>query len=167
MCAEKLKEKETRKEMAPWRPMWGLSRMERAMERMADEIFGRRFFDWNLPERMHFPEIGLREPAIEVYEDKEEVVVKAEVPGLKKENLEVNITNHMLTIRGEKKQEVEKEKKGYYYSERSYGSFSRTVELPTDVRTEKAAAHFKDGILEIRLPKTEEAKKHEVQIKVE
>jgi HSP20 family protein len=78
----------------------------------------------------------------------------------------VNLSDNLLTIHGEKKQEEEKKEKGYYYSERSYGSFSRSIQLPTDVQPEKVSASFKDGVLEIRLPKTEEVKRKEVKIKV-
>jgi HSP20 family protein len=160
----KEKEKETR-EVTPWRPFSELSRIEREAERMFGDYFRRPFWGVSWPER--FREIGFREPAIEVYEEKDDVVVKAEIPGMKKEDLDINISDSHLTIKGEKKQEEEIKKKGYYYSERSYGSFMRTIELPNEVKTDKAYANFKDGVLEVRLPKTEEAKKKEVKIKVE
>ena len=102
-----------------------------------------------------------------MYEEKDDVVVKAEIPGMKKENLEINLSDSHLIIKGEKKQEEEVKKKGYYYSERSYGSFMRSIDLPNEVKSEKATANFKDGVLEVRLPKTEEAKRKEVKIKVE
>jgi HSP20 family protein len=161
---EKEVEKTTR-EVTPWRPFSGLSRMERDMERMFGSFFGRRLLDFRLPERIR--EIGVREPAIEVYEEKNDIVVKAEVPGMKKEEIEVNITENLLTIKGEKKKEEEIKKKDYYYSERSYGSFERSIEIPHAVHSDKARASFKDGVLEIRLPKTEEAKRKEVKLKVE
>jgi len=160
----KEKEKEPR-EVTPWRPFPELSRIEREAERMFGDFFRRPFWGVSWPER--FREIGFREPAIEVYEEKDDVVVKAEIPGMKKENLEINISGTLLTIKGEKKQEEEVKKKGYYYSERSYGSFMRTIDLPKEVQTDKAYANFKDGVLEVRLPKTEEAKRKEVKIKVE
>lgn len=161
---EKEKGKETR-EVAPWRPFSELSRMEREMERMFGDFFSRPWFGLRWPERLR--EIGFREPAIEVYEEKDDVVVKAEIPGIKKEELEVNITDDLLTIKGEKKKEEEVKEKGYYYSERSYGSFERSIEIPRAVHADKARASFKDGILEVRLPKTEEAKRKEVKLKVE
>jgi len=160
----KEKEKETR-EVTPWRPFSELSRIEREAERMFGDFFRRPLWGLSWPER--FREIGFREPAIEVYEEKDDVVVKAEIPGMKKENLEINLTDSHLIIKGEKKQEEEVKKKGYYYSERSYGSFMRSIDLPNEVRSEKATANFKDGVLEVRLPKTEEAKRKEVKIKVE
>jgi len=164
MAKEMEKEKVT-KEVAPWRPLSELSRMEREMERMFGDFFGRPLFGFRWPERLR--EIGGREPAIEVYEEKDNVVVKAEVPGMKKEEIDVNITDDLLTIKGEKKKEEEVKEKDYYFSERSYGSFERSVEIPRAVHADKARATFKDGILEIRLPKTEEAKRKEVKLKVE
>ena len=161
---EKEVEKTTR-EVTPWRPFSELSRMERDMDRMFGNFFGRRLFDFRWPERVR--EIGVREPAIEVYEEKDDVVVKAEIPGIKKEELEVNVTDDLLTIKGEKKKEEEVKEKGYYYSERSYGAFERSVQIPRAVHADKARASFKDGILEVRLPKTEEAKRKEVKLKVE
>jgi len=160
----KEKEKETR-EVTPWRPFSELSRAEREAERLFGDFFRRPLWGLSWPER--FREIGFREPAIEVYEEKDDVVVKAEIPGMKKEDLDINISGSLLTLKGEKKQEEEVKKKGYYYSERSYGSFVRTVDLPKEVQVDKAYANFKDGVLEVRLPKTEEAKRKEVKIKVE
>ena len=106
-------------------------------------------------------------PTVDLYEEKDDIVVKAELPGLEKDDIEVNLSDNRLTIRGEKKQEEEVKRENYYRSERSYGSFSRTLELPREVQTDKVKAAFKNGILEIRLPKTEEAKKKETKIKVE
>jgi len=108
---------------------------------------------------------GLREagseiaPSIDIYEEGDDVVVKAELPGMKKENIEVDLTDDTITISGEKKKEEKIERKGYYRHERSYGSFARSFSLPSEVRTDEAKAEFKDGVLEIRIPKTEEAKK--------
>ena len=108
---------------------------------------------------------GLREaggeiaPSIDIYEEGDDVVVKAELPGMKKEDLEVHVTDDSITVSGEKKKEEKVERKGYYRHERSYGSFARSFSLPSEVRTDDAKAEFKDGVLEIRIPKTEEAKK--------
>lgn len=160
------------REVAPWRPFSAITRemanVEREMERMFEDFWRRPWFGLNLPRRLRlWEDLGTRGPAIEVYEEKDDVVVKAELPGLKKENLEVNLSNHLLTIKGERKKEEEVKEKGYYYSERSYGSFTRTIEIPKDVQHEKVWATFKDGVLEVRLPKTEEAKRKEVKIRVE
>jgi HSP20 family protein len=86
---------------------------------------------------------------------------------MSKEDIQVNVTDHLLIIKGEKKKEEEIKEGDYYRSERSYGSFSRSVDLPGEVQIENAKASFKNGVLEIRLPKTEEAKRREIKVKVE
>ena len=106
-------------------------------------------------------------PALDLYEEKDDIVVKAELPGIDKDNIEVNITDHQLTIKGKKKKEEETKEENYYRAERSYGAFLRTLELPKDVHADKVKASFKNGVLEVRLPKTEAAKAKEVKVKVD
>lgn len=98
-------------------------------------------------------------PSIDIFEEGDDVVVKAELPGMKKEDIEVDLSGDAITISGEKKEEEKVERKGYYRHERSYGSFARSFTLPSEVRADEAKAEFKDGVLEIRVPKTEEARK--------
>jgi HSP20 family protein len=109
---------------------------------------------------------SLEMPALDVYEEKDDVIVKAEIPGLTKDEIDISLEGNMLTIKGEKKKEEEVKEEDYYRCERTFGSFSRNIELPMDVKTEKVNASFKDGVLEIRLPKAEEAKKNVVKVKV-
>ena len=109
----------------------------------------------------------VKPPIVDVFEEKDDIVVKAELPGMEKDNIEVNLADHRLTIKGEKKKEDEVKEEDYYRAERSYGSFLRTLDLPKDVRADKVKASFKNGILEIRMPKTEEAKTKEVKVKVD
>jgi HSP20 family protein len=113
------------------------------------------------------PEIEEVSPSVDVFEERDEVVVKAELPGMSKEDIDVKVTDDVVTISGEKKKEEKIEKKNYYRIERSYGSFTRSFRLPTEVQTEKASAKFKEGVLEIRIPKTEEAKKKEKKVSIE
>jgi HSP20 family protein len=164
--AQNAKPKET-KSVTPWRPFMDLTRWERDMEHMFDDFMGRRMRPW-WPERW-FPTGGteIAAPAVDVFEEKDDIVVKAEIPGIDKENIEVNLADHHLTIKGEKKKEEEIKEKNYYRCERSYGSFIRAVELPKDVQADKVKASFKNGILEVRLPKTEEAKNKEIKVKVD
>src|SRR3970282_1751870 len=164
--ADKAKEKET-KAVTPWRPFMDLTRWERDMDRIMEGFFDRRIRTW-WPER--WPErerLELEGPVVDLFEDKNDIVVKAELPGMEKENVEVKLTDHMLTIKGEKKKEEEIKEENYYRSERSYGSFIRTLELPADVHADKVKASFKNGILEVRLPKTEDARAKEIKVKVE
>ena len=161
---EKAKES---KAVTPRRPFMDLGRWEREMDRMMDDFFDRRMRPWWPARWFRGMDAELAAPAVDVFEDKNDIVVKAELPGIEKNNVEVNLTDHMLTIKGEKKKEEETKEENYYRSERSYGSFLRTVELPKDVHADKVKAAFKNGILEVRLPKTEEAKAKEIKVKVE
>ena len=164
--AEKEKAKETR-ELAPWRPFSDLTRWERDMERMMDDFFDRRMRPW-WPERwLRTEEMMTHAPAMDIFQDKDDIVVKAELPGMEKDDIEVNLTDHTVTIKGEEKQEKEIKKEHYYRSERSYGGFVRTLQLPADVQADKIKASFKNGVLEVRLPKTEEAKTKEIKVKVD
>src|SRR5712691_5060964 len=101
---------------------------------------------------------GMFAPQLDVTETDKEVKICAELPGIESKDLDVTLTDDELTIRGEKRSERESDEKGRYWSERSYGSFGRTVPLPTDVDGEKATSQFKSGVLHITLPKREGAK---------
>ena len=144
-----------------------LTRFQEDVDRME------RMFDDFWPSRMTSlrnwagPRLGaVTAPAVDVFEQGDDVVVKAEIPGAKKDEIEVNVNGSMLTISGKKERSEEVKEENYYRCERSYGSFARTVELPAEVQHDKAAATFKDGVLEIRLPKTAEAKKKSVKLKI-
>jgi HSP20 family protein len=164
--ADKTPAKETRA-VTPRRSLMDLGRWERDMDRMMEDFFGRRFRPW-WPERWsRGEEFDLRAPAVDVFEEKDDIVVKAEVPGIDKENIAVTLSDSTLTIKGEKKKEEEVKEENYYRSERSYGAFVRTVDLPKDVHADKVKATFKNGVLEVRMPKTEEAKAKEIKVKVD
>jgi HSP20 family protein len=142
------------------------------MERWFEETLQRPLFAPTLLRRFGFPGFSLPElaevsPSVDIYEEGETVVVKAELPGLKKGDIEVNIAEDTITISGEKKSEAKVEKKDFYRVERSFGSFSRTLRLPADTQTDKAKASFKDGILEVRIPKSAAARKKVKKITVE
>lgn len=159
-----------KKEVEPYRPSKALSLFEQ-MDRWFEDMWGRRFGSPWWPS-IRWPEIRWPEeieisPSVDIFEEKDEVIVKAELPGMTKDDINVNITENTLTISGEKKKEEKVEKKDYYHIERSFGSFSRSFRLPAEVQTEKTKATFKNGVLEIRVPKTEEAKKKEIKVKIE
>jgi HSP20 family protein len=154
--------------LTPRRPFEALSHLERDMERMFEEIWRRPFtslFDSRRWWPARVPTVEL--PALDVYEEKDIVVIKAELPGLLKEEIDLNITGSTLTLRGEKKKEEEVKEEDYYCRERYYGSMTRTVELPTEVKADQVKATFKDGVLEVRLPKTEEAKQKTIKVKID
>jgi HSP20 family protein len=116
---------------------------------------------------LRMPEFEEVIPTVDIFEEGDDVIVKAELPGMNKEEINVTLTEDTLTLSGEKKKEERVEKKDYHRLERSYGSFTRSFHLPKEVQTEKAVAKFKDGVLEIRIPKTEEAKKKEKKVLIE
>lgn len=105
--------------------------------------------------------------SVDIFEQDGDVVMKAEAPGMKKENIEVNLTDNIITISGKKEKEEKVEKKDYYRIERSSGTFKRSFQLPSAVQTDKAKASFKDGVLEVRIPKTDEARKKEKKITID
>lgn len=109
---------------------------------------------------------GFEGPAIDIEETDGEIDITAELPGLEEKDFKVEVSGENLVIRGEKRSSKEEKKKDYYYSERSYGTFCRTVPLPAEVDQEKAEAKYKDGILKIRLPKSEQARKKQIKVEV-
>jgi HSP20 family protein len=105
------------------------------------------------------------QPAIDVIENKNEIVVKASVPGLKPEDIDISLTGDQLTIKGETKSEEKIEEANYVRKERRYGAFQRTLTLPTSVVSDKAKAEFENGVLTLTLPKSEEVKPKTIKVK--
>ena len=105
-------------------------------------------------------------PAVDIAEHDDEYLVKVELPGVNKDEVKLTLENNILTIRGEKKQEKETKKENYHRVERSYGSFQRSFTLPAAVKSDKIDASYKDGILTVSLPKVEEAKPKQIEVKV-
>ena len=148
----------------------GLSRWDHAgsspfefMSRMSDEMdrwFERVSQDLGFPRRSWLSRRsfgpaagqGIWAPRIEAFHKQDKFTVRAELPGLKKEDVEVQLADDALTIRGERREEHEEEREGVYHSEREYGQFYRTIALPEGVITENAQATFRDGVLEITMP---------------
>ncbi|HXX34118.1 MAG TPA: Hsp20/alpha crystallin family protein [Thermodesulfobacteriota bacterium] len=153
------------RELQVWKPFRELApfgefeRVKRQMDRFWDS-----FLQGGLTRRGEEEEWL---PSLDVAETKNELVVKAEVPGMDAKDIDISLSNGMLTIKGEKKQEREEREADYHLVERSYGSFTRFVQLPSEVQSDKISASYKNGILKITLPKSEEAEKKEIKIKVE
>ena len=145
-----------------------LERMPRAtpfsnIDRLFDDFIGRRWmrpFDWERP-LAELPEFV---PSVDVIDREDEVVVRAEVPGYKKEEIEISVSDSVLTIKGETKKEEKEEKGDYYRCEISHGAFTRTLDLPARVDESKAKAAMKDGVLELTLPKVEKSKRRTIAI---
>jgi HSP20 family protein len=139
-----------------WEPVREMMTLREAMDRLFDDAFTRPISKSGVS--------GL--PAIDLYQDADEVVVKAALPGLKADDVKISVTANMLTLRGEFKQENEQKDVTYQIREHRYGAFERSIMLPTDVQTDKAKADFEKGILTITLPKAETVKPRTINIKV-
>ncbi|HWR59182.1 MAG TPA: Hsp20/alpha crystallin family protein [Thermodesulfovibrionales bacterium] len=105
-------------------------------------------------------------PSVDIYEEGNEIVLKADMPGMEKKDVDISISDGFLTISGERKKEEKVEKGNYYSYERSHGSFFRRFELPRDIDADKVKAHLDSGVLEVRLPKSEEAKERSKKISI-
>lgn len=105
-------------------------------------------------------------PALDLYEDKDNFVLKAELPGMRKEDIEISLHEGVLTLSGERKEEKKEEGADTYRSERYFGRFHRTITLPSPVNGDKVAASYKDGMLTVTLPKTEETKPKQIPVNV-
>jgi HSP20 family protein len=135
-----------------------LRRFRGHMDRLFDSFFG--LSPWEDTALS-----GSWTPDLEVAETGKEIVVKAEVPGLGPEDIDVRVTGNTLTLSGEKKEEHEEKKEGYYRSERRYGSFFRTVELPPGAKADAVTADYEKGVLTVRIAKSEESGSKRIEIK--
>ena len=142
----------------PWRPLRDLEEMQRRF----DDILGWPFQPavWRRTPTM---EMGWA-PAIDVFEKDDKFVVKAELPGMKEDDINISVVGDTLTIKGERKAESESKEDDYYYCERSYGSFSRSLAVPSNVDAKKIEANYEDGVLEISLPKIPEVKAKRISV---
>ena len=138
------------------------------MDRLMESFFPRQWlrpFRWDMPS---WSELGatmdMRTPRVDIIERDNDIVVKAEVPGVRKEDLDVSMTDTTVTIKGSSSHEEKEEKGNYYRCEISRGTFSRTVALPSNVDTEKVKAVFNEGILELTIPKVEKAKRKSITV---
>jgi HSP20 family protein len=110
--------------------------------------------------------LGSWSPAVDIYDKGGEVVIHAELPGMKKEDIDIRVENNILTIRGKRERKEEVKEDGYFRSERAYGAFSRSFSLPNTVDVKKIGAEYKDGVLTLSLPKAEEAKPRQIDVKI-
>jgi HSP20 family protein len=139
----------------------GLHSFQREMNRMLDNFFRGDIFDEG-----SFAGTQVFAPAVDFSETKDAYVIKAELPGLKKEDVRVTMNNNIVTIAGEKKIEEEKREGSFYRMERSFGSFERSVAIPGPIKADAVEARYADGLLTLSLPKTEEAKQKTIDVKV-
>jgi len=138
-----------------WDPFAEFSSLRRTMDRVFDDFMGIR--PWRGEVEMAFP--------VDLYETDDSVVVKAALPGLRPEDVDISVTAEGLTIKGEMKHEEKVERENYYRREIRYGVCSRTVSLPTRVDHEHADAEFESGVLTVKLPKAEEVRPKTIKVK--
>ncbi|MBM3243040.1 Hsp20/alpha crystallin family protein [Candidatus Poribacteria bacterium] len=143
-------------------PFRELDELREEMDRLFDRTFGRA-----VPARHEGRIVRGWMPTIDMFEREDEVVVRAEIPGMSKEEIDISTLGNTLTISGERKAEAEVKEDNYYCCERSYGRFQREITLPQGVDAEKIKASYKNGILEVTLPKKEETKPKKIEVAIE
>ena len=144
-----------------WDPFRELTTMQERINRIFGDAYTRRGGDDDVTAR------GDWMPPVDIFEnDQHQLVLKAELPGMKREEIDVRVENNTLTIRGERKKETDVKEEKYHRIERSYGLFTRSFSLPSTIDSEKVTAEFSDGVLTVVLPTREEAKPRQIQVKV-
>jgi HSP20 family protein len=142
-----------------WTPVRGMVNIQDEMNRLFNDFFastpdrtGEGTFSWS--------------PLVDITETKDDIIVNAEVPGMKKDDIKIVIQDNVLTLKGERQKEKEEKEKKYHRVERSYGTFERSFSLPVSIQVDQVKADYKEGVLTIHLPKAEEAKPKEVSINI-
>ena len=143
-------------ELVRWEPA-GITSLRQAMDGLFEDAFVRPSRAWAA--------LRTEEPAIDMYQTDRDVVVKASLPGVKAEDIDISVTGDVLSIKGESCEEREVKEDSYFRKEMRCGSFSRSLELPVPVKVEKAEAAFENGVLTLTMPKTEAAKPRQVKVK--
>jgi HSP20 family protein len=126
------------------------------------DLFDRFFEDFSTPNL--YSEERTFTPAFDVSETEKELIIEAEIPGIKKEDISINLSNGLLSIKGEKKHETKEEKENYHCIERRYGTFKRNMQLPVEVDSDKVDATYKDGLLTITIPKAQAAEPKKIEV---
>jgi len=153
--------------LIPWKEneLMGWKSFQRDLSRLREEmdsLFEGNFPSFKIPKNLE----AVWSPAVDVVDGKDSVVIKADLPGVDKDKIEVNVEDGMLTIKGEKKEEKEVKEKGYVRTERFQGSFYRALSLPAAVKKDQIKAEYHNGVLEVTVPKAEEAKPKQVKVEV-
>jgi HSP20 family protein len=145
------------REISTWSPFRDLVNMQQEVGRLFNGLFADTDGNGNF--------VASWSPRADVSESSEAYIIKAELPGVNKNDVKITLRENVLTIKGEKKQEKEEKDKNFHRIERSYGSFQRSFSLPSGVNSDKIGAAYKDGVLTITLPKAEGAKPKEIEVK--
>lgn len=147
--------------MSEWDPFRTVADMQTEMNRLFDRFFGRPVAGTAASAAARF-----WVPMVDVWETKDDLMLAVEIPGVKEKDVTLSITGDVLTIRGERRADQERKEGQYYLLERLYGKFERNIQLPVPVQADKVTATYRDGVLEVRLPKAEEVKPREIKIDV-
>jgi HSP20 family protein len=142
-----------------WEPYRDLVSLGEAMNRLFEDSIVRPRTGWIVPR-------GNGMLAVDMHETDDDIIVKAAIPGLDSDDLDISITGDTLTIKGETKAEEEIEEENYIYRERHYGAFSRSLAIPTAIKADEASADYENGVLTLTLPKAEEVKPKAIEVKV-
>ncbi|HEQ99743.1 MAG TPA: Hsp20/alpha crystallin family protein [candidate division Zixibacteria bacterium] len=142
-----------------WRPSRNLESIQDEVNRVFESFF-------NTPMRRRAEDVGGWYPDVDIVEDKDNIEVQVDLPGMEKDDIKVSVEDSVLTIKGERKGMREEKDKNYHQIERTYGTFTRSFSLPTTVEGEKIKASYKNGVLKIDLPKAEAVKPKEIPISV-
>ena len=151
-----------------WEPVftrWTPRKELEEMEKRLSTIFGRSPMNTE-GEKKEAIAVTEWSPLVDITEDDKEYVVKAEIPEMKKEDIKINVHDDVLTVSGERKYEKEEKGKKFHRVERAYGSFMRSFALPENADGSKISAEYKDGVLKVHLPKSEQAKKKAIEVKI-
>lgn len=141
-----------------WEPARELDSLQSDVNRLFDSFFGRR----EAGQAANGP--GRWVPAMDLVETEDHLVLRADLPGLEREDVEIEVKDGVLTVSGERRSEHEEKGEGYHRVERSFGRFSRSLGLPRDVKAEDVEASFENGVLEVKVPKPEERKPTRIEI---
>ena len=167
MGKKKAKDKNKKPVKAKPAPSAELEKNFRELERRLEEAFsdGWRFpSKWEAPDWSRFSKLKFMTPRVDIVDRDDDILVRADVPGVKNENLDVTLTDNTITIKGKTSEEKKEEKGDYFRSETMKGSFSRTMYLPSDVDGKSAKSSFKNGVLEVVVPKLDKAKRIKVMV---
>ena len=147
--------------LVKWDPFRDIITLRERMDRMFEDSLSR----FRMPEEATMPTFW--SPSVDIYETDENIVLKAELPGVDKKEVSVEVKDSTLILKGERKREKEVKEENYHRVERSFGTFMRSFSLPVNVKQDQVKAKFRDGVLEVTLPKAEEAKPKQVKVEVE
>ena len=144
-------------ELTPWKPARELSTLRREMDRLFEDFLGER--------GTFFPEAGNWVPAVDVSETDDNILVKAELPGMDTKDIDVSVQGDILVIKGEKKEEKETKEENFHRIERRRGTFARSIKIPVPVDADNIKAKYDKGVLTVTLPKKEESKAKQIEVK--